>query len=298
MDGIKSISIEELIKKIEAHHWTIDDDLLLFSGRILDIPNLGMPARIDACVCLLCKAGEITLSIDYTEYRLEKKDMMFLINNLHIIENVRVNDYFEGYLIASSPEKLQSIVENIEEMKELSVSKLFPRIIDRLDETEIQTLIIGIERIIKIADNTSHRFRRNIIHNEFSNLLFEILNIKFLKDEIQALETTRNEEVVSKFIHLIVFNCRKQHKVSFYADELCMTAGNLTRIVKAASGKPAIKWINDALVTEARILLRKPNIMIQEVADALHFAEQSTFGKFFKKHTGLTPREYRKSIQK
>jgi AraC-like DNA-binding protein len=36
---------------------------------------------------------------------------------------------------------------------------------------------------------------------------------------------------------------------------------------------------------------------IQQIADELNFGDQSSFGKFFRKHTELTPREYRKSIQ-
>jgi AraC-like DNA-binding protein len=75
-----------------------------------------------------------------------------------------------------------------------------------------------------------------------------------------------------------------------------MTAGNLSRITKAYNGKRTIKWINDVLVTEAKILLRKPNNTVQQVADELNFGDQSSFGKFFKKHTGLTPREYMKKV--
>jgi AraC-like DNA-binding protein len=68
--------------------------------------------------------------------------------------------------------------------------------------------------------------------------------------------------------------------------------------MKAFSGKTAYQWINDALITESKILLHKPDNAIQQVADELNFADQSSFGKFFRKHTGLTPREYRKSVQK
>ena len=85
-------------------------------------------------------------------------------------------------------------------------------------------------------------------------------------------------------------HCREQHEVSYYADRLCMTPDNLSRIMKAHSSKTAIKWISDALVTEAKILLGNPNITIQYVADELNFGYQSSFGKFFRKHTGLTPR--------
>ncbi|WP_233552114.1 helix-turn-helix domain-containing protein [Parabacteroides sp. AF48-14] len=49
------------------------------------------------------------------------------------------------------------------------------------------------------------------------------------------------------------------------------------------------------LIVEAKILLKAPQATVQQVADVLHFSDQSTFGKFFKKHMGISPMEYRKS---
>ena len=61
------------------------------------------------------------------------------------------------------------------------------------------------------------------------------------------------------------------------------------------TSKSANKWIDDALIVEAKILLKAPQATVQQVADMLHFSDQSTFGKFFKKHMGISPMEYRKS---
>ena len=64
---------------------------------------------------------------------------------------------------------------------------------------------------------------------------------------------------------------------------------------KELTGKSANKWIDDALIVEAKMLLKAPQATVQQVADILHFSDQSTFGKFFKKHMGISPMEYRKS---
>jgi AraC-like DNA-binding protein len=148
--------------------------------------------------------------------------------------------------------------------------------------------------------DTSHAFQSNILRNEISNLVFEALNIRIkrIKNLPPPDKSERKEGVVREFIRLLFANCKKHHEVSFYAEKLCMTVGNLSRITKAYSGKKAIKWINDVLITESKMLLRKPDNTIQQIADELNFGDQSSFGKFFKKHTGLTPREYRKAVQK
>ncbi|KAA6339197.1 Arabinose operon regulatory protein [termite gut metagenome] len=129
--------------------------------------------------------------------------------------------------------------------------------------------------------------------------LLEMANINLQRNEerAQAYEASHKEEIVQQFIRLILSHCKQQHEVSFYAKELCITSGYLSRIMKTSSGKTAIKWISDALIAESKILLRRPNVNIQQVSDELHFGDQSSFGKFFKKHMGLTPMEYKNEIR-
>ncbi|MCD8179486.1 MAG: helix-turn-helix domain-containing protein [Tannerellaceae bacterium] len=76
----------------------------------------------------------------------------------------------------------------------------------------------------------------------------------------------------------------------------CAVCGfcNLTRIITSNSGKSPLKWIHDDLIAEAKTLLWKPDISIQEIAEELHFGDQSSFSKFFKKNVGVTPTKFRK----
>ena len=83
--------------------------------------------------------------------------------------------------------------------------------------------------------------------------------------------------------------------MTFYADKLFITPQYLSLILKELTGMSANKWIDDALVAEAKVLLKAPQMTVQQVADQLHFSDQSTFGKFFKKHMGISPMEYRRS---
>jgi AraC-like DNA-binding protein len=88
------------------------------------------------------------------------------------------------------------------------------------------------------------------------------------------------------------------HEVSAYASLLNMSAGHLSDVVKAQSGKPAIKHIHDRLVLEARRLLFHTNHSLKEISFDLGFADASYFNRFFKRETGITPAEYRASIRK
>ena len=106
---------------------------------------------------------------------------------------------------------------------------------------------------------------------------------------------SRKEELFEQFLQLLFEHFRVEHAVTFYADKLFITPQYLSLILKELTGMSANKWIDDALVAEAKVLLKAPQMTVQQVADQLHFSDQSTFGKFFKKHMGISPMEYRRS---
>ena len=61
-------------------------------------------------------------------------------------------------------------------------------------------------------------------------------------------------------------------------------------MVKEVSGKTAGEWIDSLVILEAKAMLKSSEQSIQEIADELHFANQSFFGKYFKHHTAFRPR--------
>jgi AraC family transcriptional activator of pobA len=88
---------------------------------------------------------------------------------------------------------------------------------------------------------------------------------------------------------------RERHEVGAYAALLHISAGHLSEVVKAQSGKPASAHIQERLVLEARRLLFHTPQSVKEIAFELGFADASYFSRFFKRETGLTPAEYRTS---
>lgn len=86
---------------------------------------------------------------------------------------------------------------------------------------------------------------------------------------------------------------RSQRNVTAYADQLTLTSKYLTETVKEITRKTAGEIIDDFVILEAKLLLDNPALSISEIADELHFSDQSFFGKYFKRHTGFSPKEYR-----
>ncbi|MBO0948553.1 helix-turn-helix domain-containing protein [Fibrella forsythiae] len=90
---------------------------------------------------------------------------------------------------------------------------------------------------------------------------------------------------------------RALHQVSEYASLLNVSAGYLSEVVKAQSGKSAMTHIHERLVLEARRLLFHTQQPLKEIAFDLGFSDASYFNRFFKRETGITPAEYRASIR-
>lgn len=111
------------------------------------------------------------------------------------------------------------------------------------------------------------------------------------------IQRTRHEVLFDKFIELLTEYHTSHRLVQFYADQLCLTPNYLSGAVRASSGHSAQWWINEYVVTEAKTMLRNTDYNIQEITSALNFPTQSSFGKFFKQQTGVSPKTYRKSKQ-
>ena len=126
----------------------------------------------------------------------------------------------------------------------------------------------------------THFYQKELVQNAFIGFLLDLGNIMLSKkDRLIRPTLSRKEELFEQFLQLLFEHCKEQHVVTFYAERLFITPQYLSLI----------------LIVEAKILLKAPQATVQQVADILHFSDQSTFGKFFKKHMGISPMEYRKS---
>lgn len=105
---------------------------------------------------------------------------------------------------------------------------------------------------------------------------------------------SRKEELTSRFLDLLHLHFRQERGIAFYADALAVTAGYLTKALKEVTGKAASDLISAAVIAEAKMMLGNPAISVSEAADELEFSDQSFFGKYFKKHTGLSPSDYKR----
>ncbi len=111
-------------------------------------------------------------------------------------------------------------------------------------------------------------------------------------DQYQKLNA-RGHLLVKNLLQLIEENYQNNLSPSKYAQLLNISPNHLTQVVKQITGKTTAKLIQDKVILETKRLLLHSSLTVTEIADFMHFPDQSYFTKYFKKATQQTPVQFR-----
>jgi len=124
-------------------------------------------------------------------------------------------------------------------------------------------------------------------------LLIECNNICAINPIESDIDST-GDNLIRAFRKAVEKNYKKEHSTTYYANGLYITPDHLNRTIKAKTGKTAKDYIQARIITEAKRLLYFSNLSNKEIAYELGFTEPANFSAFFKKHTQLSPLNFKK----
>ena len=139
-----------------------------------------------------------------------------------------------------------------------------------------------------------HRFRKETLRSLYTLFLLDLIDLEEFYVETPKYGE-RTTEIFISFMRLLPKHFAGHHDIGFYASELCVTTTHLSRIVRQITGRTVMYYINKMLVMEAIWLLKDTNLSILSIAERMHFANKSSFSKFFLRMKGITPKQYRMS---
>lgn len=242
-------------------------------------------------VCIFhCLKGKGIIEIDSEEYALEPNTHAVLLPG-SLIGQIQTSDDFRASYIYVAHNLFREIT-----------NRLDPSFFRFLQENPAVTLseerlrpILRMQHLIEdLYNDLDNCFRGQILRNNLQSLLLHIYDKTrrlFLDKHPEGI--SRQEELFKMFIQLIHEHCTHQREVTFYAQQLYITSRYLSAIVQNVAGTTAKSIIDKHVILEIKTMLRSTNLSIQEISNKLHFPDQSFFARYFKKHTGITPLQYR-----
>lgn len=252
------------------------------------------PCRIDAFIIGVGTEGETSVSFNLHEFRL-KKDSMFIFTPKNILQ-VNSQQYFKADVIAISPDFMRRINIDIKNMMPLFL-KFVENPTLALTPEESRSMRGMIAQIERETRGPETHFSFDIVSGLIAATIYKVGDIMYhyLAEHPEGQNNSHNraEEYFKQFTHLLGEHFREERSVGFYARQLCITPKYLTTLIKRISGQSVSEWIDNYVNLEAKTLLKYSTMSIQEIAYYLNFPNQSFFGSYFKRNTGMSPSQYK-----
>ena len=252
------------------------------------------PCRIDAFIIGVGTEGETSVSFNLHEFKL-KKDSIFIFTPKNVLQ-VNSQQYFKADVIAISRDFMRRINIDIKNMMPLFL-KFVENPALTLTPEESRSMRGMIAQIERETRGPETHFSFDIVSGLIAATIYKVGDIMYHylaeHPEEQNNSHNRAEEYFKQFTHLLGEHFREERSVGFYARQLCITPKYLTTLIKRISGQSVSEWIDNYVILEAKTLLKYSTMSIQEIAYYLNFPNQSFFGSYFKRNTGMSPSQYK-----
>lgn len=254
-----------------------------------DLNDLSIiPHRHDHYELMLVTAGEGIHSINFRTFDIKPKRLYFLHpGQVHLIDRFDR----DGWLILFGEELFKRFLrihqhEDGQGLLDAYTSQPFIDLNDQL--TSITDFIIGQLR----NELTAIQPDVHIMLHYVSLLLLHANNEHLIQHPLPP-STLAHRTLFHQLKQLIELHFRQQHFASFYATTLRTDIKKLNNICRSSTSLTVFELLQERLLTESKILLQTSAESVKEISYTLGFNDPAFFGRFFKKHTGMTPATFR-----
>lgn len=242
---------------------------------------------------LLVTNGTASVSDIYHRYTLSANDLLVLTPSVRGVLSERSTDFFCSCLYIV-PDYFDTLSAG---------QLLYNQVSQYIGNYQLPIFSLDAERVKYLSQVMSllspqleimHLYQDGSLRHLFCFLLLQIADTLYKKNRDTSGYVRRSSEIFRNFKKLLVHHYRDYHTISFYADKLNVSTTYLSRVVKRITGHTVCFHISELLCADARKMLECTDMDVQEIADVLGFSDQSVFGKFFLRKTGMSPMNFRK----
>ena len=164
----------------------------------------------------------------------------------------------------------------------------------QLTDAQAAQMMSLIDQLEEISRHTEEELpHRTQMQHAILSVGYEYLNL-YCREQHRHWEEKRYSQIRERFCELVVAHYRESREVKYYADLMHLTPKYFSKVICASSnGMSPADWIEQYVATQAKHMLSTQSLTVKETAYQLGFGESASFCRFFKRITGLTPKEYR-----
>lgn len=270
---------------------TKDIEILELSDLFERMPNMHdhnprKPHRVSFFALLIVTNGTGTHNIDLIEYELKPGTVLKVAKGqVHAFQN---DPKYKGFLIIFT----EDFVLNY-------FSKSAINLISHLYNYHISS---PITEDLKLNESFLKELRRELVHeNTYANknivaALLELYLLRLERDSQHQEAKTINQRHYTLFVqfkNLMEAESTTTRNVTDYAEMMFISAKLLNQIVKEFTLNTAKTFIDNYIVLEAKRAIVSSEKSLKEIAFDAGFDEATNFTKFFKRHMGISPKEFR-----
>lgn len=252
------------------------------------IPSITDPIKFTSQCSIFIKEGEGKVEIDLMTYKF-KAPCIVNIRQGQIIQNAEISENFDASFIVLSRRFCDNLFLILKDSSSYGTATM---------EKVASVPLNLVERFQSFYYHIRDIFQESQDANAYQAMVLAIGSFFYecgTKCYPPVINSTQKSasRLTEKFLSLVQINFKKERFLEFYASKLEVTTKHLSRTVKETTGFTAVEWIDRFVILEAKVLLKSTTMSIQQISDELNFPSQSFFGKYFKKHTARSPKDFR-----
>ena len=276
-----------------------DDFCIIDMPYIEREPRFLTPVRLDAYLVVFCIGGKVRLNINMKEFTMEKDQIALIIPGfIAQVINVDPEHIHESHYVTVGMSRRYLSTLHLDMNRFFAEGSALPGspcVKMTQEEKEIAAQYSRLAGLVL----------RSELPNKYESVASLISSLFYLTEGVftrradsvpsdEPVRPGRAEEVFNKFLRLLAEYHTQERGVAFYAGKLFLSPKYFSKLIKEASGRSAPEWIDSYVIMEAKNYLKYSTMSIKEIVYKLNFADQPTFTKYFKAHTGITPAQFRK----
>jgi len=239
----------------------------------------------------ICHSGTARALYDMKEIVFQPNEVALVLPN-HIIRSIECSADYRVTIIVHSRAFEQEMTRH---RMTHDRNKFHTIPACQLTDEELKQYLKAVDVLehISLSSVTRYPNRHEMLMAQ-TDIMVEILDACRREIDAQQANVNRKYLVFTEFCNLLAMHYREQHEVAFYAEKAHLTTRHFSVLIQQTIGQSASDYIEQYLTTQAKNLLStRPDLSVQQISYHLGFAESSSFCRFFKRHTGVSPTNFR-----